>query len=126
MTESRDGYFKLKYIGFTRAYMNPDNDPVTVEEFVAFCKTYLCNKNKVLFKDPIWDTYTDEELMVEYFAQMFLDDVEEAKKFSANFAETADDTYKWLTEQTEKAEKENLEKIKELPDSISFKPGTGA
>jgi len=49
----------------------PPEDSISLDDMVKFAKFQLCLKNKVLMKDPIWDDYTREEIMAEFYAHQF-------------------------------------------------------
>lgn len=123
--QSRGQYFKLKYIAYCRAQLPPKEAGQTVHDVVQFAKFFLCTKTHRLMKDPVWKTYTKEEILVEYFSYLMLDQ-EYKSKFEVDMGTTegaleseVDDFLTWTSKQDEK-DKEELEK---LPDNLSFSPG---
>jgi len=85
--------------------------------FVDFCKAHLCHEKNVLWRDPIWDSYGEVEIMVEYFMSIYLKNEELKKKDLAllmpevhkameKAVNDEDAIYDWLDEMTSK-EQEN-------------------
>lgn len=118
-----DKLINLKHIGYTRAFMGIDND-ISLPVFIDACKTYICARQKILFNDPIWERYSDEEIIVEYYSYLFIDNKSEREKFESSVdAASGSDTYDWLTSKVDELEAESEKKVNELPDRISFNPG---
>src|SRR6185436_4910131 len=70
-TKTKKDYFrKIKYMGYCMSHL-PREDSISLDDMVKFAKFQLCLKNKVLMKDPIWDDYTREEIMAEFYAHQF-------------------------------------------------------
>lgn len=124
-TPTKDPFSPLKFRGYCWAFTPPGND-FTLEDFVLFCKFYLCNKTATLWKDPIWDRYTDEELMTEYFAYLFSNDPDKKSEFEASRNLGSDlygeDIYEWLDRKIAENQREMEEQLESLPDNISFSP----
>lgn len=112
----------LKYVGYN--YCHIPEEGATFEDYVRFCKFNLCIANKVLMKDPIWDSYYDEEIVAEYYAHVFSKNEEEANRFISelhlNDSETKSDIYSWLDDMVEQNQKE----LGDLPedDEVDFSP----
>lgn len=98
---------------------------IDFEDYVRYAKFYLCSKTKTLTKDPIWDQYTDVEIMVEFFAHQFESNKKLRDEFEVelgthdsaidSFASEADKMFK-----TWNKEKENI--LGGLENSIKFDP----
>jgi molybdopterin converting factor small subunit len=122
--KSPDPFIKLKYVAYCLSQM-PENKN-TIEEFVEFAKFKLCIKNKLLMKDPIWDAYKREDILVEYFAhqmEVSKESREELEK-ALNLEGTAiDDFSEWADKEIEK-NKEELEGTMghDMGDSVKFNP----
>ena len=87
----------------------------------------LCKHYKIPTKSDVWDKYTDEELLVEYYAIRFDSDDEEMKKFEGIIGGMTggdDDIYDWFDKQIDKNKKEIQEKEAEMEDDLSFSPDT--
>lgn len=115
----------IKYRGYCRAHSPPGED-MSLVDFVNFAKFYMCRHAHRLWKDPIWETYTDEEILIEYFAHLFTVDKEartayEAKAFSGEDIH-GEDVYDWLDRMVALNQKEMAEKLDTLPDKVSFSP----
>lgn len=117
-----DGFTRLKYIAYCRSQMPPEEVGSDYADFVAFAKHFLCSKTNRLFKDPIWDKYTDEEVIVEYFSYQFSDPHNGEKtriEFEKELLKGREDIDDWLVSQSKKNEPVELEdKIEFSPDSI--------
>jgi len=62
-----------------------------LKEFINFAKFQVSLEKKILFWDPVWDFYTDEQILIEYYA-VLMDKSEEfknecEKRFSGEFFE---------------------------------------
>lgn len=115
----------LKVRGYARALTLPGEDS-TLEDFTTFAKFFLCRQTHRLFKDPIWDEYTDEEILIEYFAHLYTIDKTarsdfEVQAFSGE-AMYGEDVYDWLDRMIAKNQEEREKKLDEMPDKVSFSP----
>ncbi len=127
MKKKSDPLFNIKYIAFCKAALPPESyDKTTFGDFVEHAKTTLCIATKTLLKDPIWDNYTDEEILVEYFIHIYAKDNKKRDEFEneikgQNFTE--DDWMDWVNKEEAKANKEREEKLlAESEDDLSFTP----
>ena len=120
-----DPLHRLKHFGYCAAFGSTDR--LTLRQFITYAKTYLCIQNKVLFKDPIWDTYGDEEILVEYFAHLYTKDADARAKFEGQIKKTPseyDDFLQFADKSITENAKELEDRANEMKDSISFKPDT--
>lgn len=115
----KDKFFNIKYMAYCLSQLPPDDGSVTYSDFIDFAKFQLCYNKKVLLKDPIWDNYTDEELLLEYFALI----MESNEKFRKDFevqirggTSLYDDDISWMDEQIAMNNEENSE------EEFDFKP----
>lgn len=116
---SKDIFHRLKYIGYCRSHLPPEEVGTDYNDFVDHAKAFLCSKTNRLFKDPIWDKYTAEEVLVEYFTYQMQNEqkrVEFEKELLNVKGEDIDD---WLVAQSSKSKP--VEPI-ELEDKIEFTP----
>lgn len=121
----RDVLEPLKFKGYCWAFTPPGED-TSFEDFVNFAKFTLCRKCNRLWKDPIWEAYTDEEVLIEYFAHLFSTDEVRRKEFESKLATEAgdyEDIYDWLDRKVAENQAENAAKVAAQPDSIVFEPG---
>ena len=114
----------IKYMGYCLSQLPPQQNMIDFEDFLQFAKFQLCESRKILLKDPIWDSYTKEEILIEYFAMVFSIN-EDFKKSFENFLNegyedslSIEEVYDWFDEQIEKDNREKAEKEAEF----SFKP----
>ena len=120
-----DSLRALKYRAYCRSVMAPGDDS-TLGDFVMFCKFFLCKQTHRLWKDPIWEEYTDEEILIEYFSHLFYADKGARAEFEVReFSGTetyGEDIYDWLDRKVAENQAENKKKLDEMPDKISYSP----
>lgn len=56
-----------------------------VEDFVEYAKYYICETRGLLFLDPIWDRYTQEDILTEYFTIRVREDEEFKQEMENSF-----------------------------------------
>lgn len=98
---------------------------VELADLVRFAKFYLCFKTNTLGKDPIWDEYTDEDILVEYYGRLYFEDEDLRRSFEATLgidddAVAAD--YAWLESKVKASETEAEAATADLPAKIEFVP----
>lgn len=117
----------LKYRAYCRALTAPGED-TTLEDFITFAKFFLCKLSHRLWKDPIWDEYTDEEILIEYFSHLFSTDKAARAEFEVQAFSGkemyGEDIYDWLDRKMDELKVENEKKLEEMPDKVSFSPET--
>lgn len=116
---SKDVFHRLKYIAYCRSQLPPEEVGTDYADFVDFAKHFLCVKTNRLFKDPIWETYTNEEILIEYFSYEFQNEqkrIDFEKELLNVNSESIDD---WLVSQSSKSKP--VEPV-ELEDKIEFSP----
>ena len=114
-----DKFDRLRYIGYCWAKFPPDEEDIEFEDLVHHAKFQLCASSHRLAKDPIWDEYTPEEILVEYYAFLFHNSEEQARKFLQRLNGVSESDYDWILEKTEEAETHMGEGEE---DNISFDP----
>lgn len=118
-----DPFFRIKYLGYCLARTPELMD---YDDFVRFCKFQLAHRTNTLLKDPIWDKYTSEEIIVEFFAHKFESDRDARNDFEImmEYGKNAVDEFSdWADKQMAKSKKEREEhQIDVLDDSVSFNP----
>lgn len=121
--EVKDPLLSLKYMGYCRVF-TPLN-PTDFNDFLRLAKFHLCKKTHTLWKDPIWESYSDEELLIEYFSLIFSENKEYKTQFELEIGKTdveLEATFAWLDEQVEK-NKENMDREEtSLEDVVTFSP----
>lgn len=89
-------------------------------------KFYLCKTLGYLWKDPIWDDYTSEEILIEYFSHLYAKDDELRKSLEVVLDVGAEmygeDVYDWLDRMIEENQAEMSKKLEEMPDKVTFTP----
>lgn len=114
-----DKFDRLRYIGYCWSKLPPDEDDVDFDDFVNYAKFQLCVASHRLVKDPIWDEYKPEEILVEYYALLFHNNKEQADKFLQSLNGVSSSDYYWIMEQ---AEEEEAHMGDGEEDSLSFNP----
>lgn len=119
--ESKDPFIRLKYIAFCRNYMAPEDN--SMYDLLNHAKNYLCLRKNRLFNDPIWSTYSDEALLVEFYSVRMDEDpdfrqqIEEAIKGKGN---TIEDDIAWMEKREKEEDAKRAERLKEIQDEINF------
>lgn len=80
----------IKAIGYAMAF-RPLQGSTTLADLVRHAKFRLCSEKRLLMHDPIWDTYTDEQILVEFYALTFTQDSEAKALFEAGINGMLDD-----------------------------------
>lgn len=117
-------YLNIKRIAHSWCTGSPLGKKYEYTDFVEHARFSLCVKNKILMKDPIWDSYTDEELLTEYYAHVYTA-VKEARESFVNLylqregTGEVEDWINWADKQIDTAKKETEEG---MVDSIDFDP----
>jgi hypothetical protein len=121
-----DPLFKIKRIAFRKACLPPKPEPVLLPDFVEFAKVNLCVLTKTLYKDPIWDEYTEADILMEYYMHLFLKDQKSKEDFEIELNGgklSQDDWLAWADAQIEaENKKRNEELLKNSEDDLSFNP----
>lgn len=121
MNKPKDVLKPLKIKGYARAFGDPGKAELTYDSLLNFAKAYLCRKTKTLMKDPIWDAYTNEEIIIEYFSHLFTDNEKMREEFESDLIDRKSD-YDWIVAQEEQNKKELQAMSDELEDSLDFSP----
>lgn len=107
----KDPFFGLKYIAFCRTGLIVDGETLDEEAMLAFAKWQICKVRNILWNDPVWDNYTNPEILIEYFAIKFDEDADLRTAFEASTVSAKEADVDWF-ERMEKKLKEGS-KIKE-------------
>lgn len=121
MIKIKDPQLKLKHIAYFISTL-PTDTP-TFDQYVKHCKFSLCILNKMLMKDPIWDLYTNEEILIEYYSHLFAKDKDAVSAFEMSIAgEEMLDFSDWADRQMKKNKEEMENTLGNMEDSVSFSP----
>ena len=79
-----------------------------------------------MWKDPIWDTYTQEEILIEYYAYLYELDEKVKHEFEVGLDAGAEvygeAIYDWLDRMVEENQEVVKRQLAEMPDKVSFSP----
>lgn len=111
--DNKDPFFGLKYIAYCRAFMPPSDAEIDSDDMLQYARFYLCQKRGVLYNAEIWDNYTEEEILVEYFAVRMSEDETLKAEFEAQMRGINKADHEWFDKMTEKYNKKLEEEAKE-------------
>lgn len=120
--DNKDRFYRLKFIGYCWSNLPPDEAETEYEDYVRYCKFQLCKASHKLMNDPIWEQYSDEEIIAEYYAHVFSNSEKERTKFETTLQGYDEDTLDWLDRMIEKNQEELKERAKQMEDRIDFSP----
>lgn len=112
-TKELDPFFGLKLIAYYRTGLPVNEDDIDEEAYVQFAKWQICKIKSVLWNDPVWDEYTNPEILIEFFAIKFDENEELRKKFETGLVTTKQSDVDWMLKMEAKLLKEKQGKIKE-------------
>lgn len=119
--KDEDPFFALKYIAWCRTQLPPEEAELEEIDFVHYAKWSICRERGILFKDPVWDGYTPEDIMVEFFAIGFdnSEEIRDAFQSSMKGVKAADIDWFEAMEKKVLAEKEaEAKKLMDGKDEI--------
>lgn len=94
--EADDSLFGLKYIAYCRTGLHVNPDDEDSETIVSFAKWQICKVRNVLWNDPIWESYTDQELLIEYFCLKFDENDQLRKEFESKLVSVKKSDLAWM------------------------------
>lgn len=120
----RDPYRNIKYMGYRLSELP---SPYNIYDLVRYAKFQLAIMSKRLLKDPIWDEYTAEEILVEFFGHQFVEDEGLKAEFEKQLGlglKGVDEFNDWADKQIAKSRIENEKILGGVEDKVSFNPST--
>ena len=122
-----DPFGRLEYIAYCRNYTPPVNGEY--HDLIKFARNYLCLVKNVLYYDPVWDHYGDEELLVEYYSvrmskdETFKDEIEAKIKGKGN---TTADLEDWADKEIAKYNEEREQRMAKAIEEakVDFSPNS--
>lgn len=101
-------------------------DDGTFEDFVNFCRNQICMEKKIPLFDPVWDSYADEQFIIEYFTILFSKDQEALKTFEnvLKFGDPKEENpdFEWMEQQVRENAKALKRYNEEMSSEFSLKP----
>lgn len=117
-----DPYLGVKYLGYRMSQLP---DPFSMRDLITYAKFILASKSGRLLKDPIWDQYTVEELLMEFYAHQFHESKELRLTFEQGLSvsdSVVDDFAAWADKQIAEEGKIRDKVMGEAEDKVSFSP----
>lgn len=124
MSKDVQGLFRLEYMAYCMSQMPPQGVNSTLEDYVRFAKFRLSIDKHVLMEDPIWDKYTDEQILIEFLANEFVKDSKKLQEFEAKLLGQDDDIYDWFDKKISENQKEMAKELDKMEETVKFVPET--
>lgn len=115
---------KLQHIAYYQSFGPIDAEGLTIKEFANSCKSFLCSKKGILWKDPIWDIYKEEEIIIEYFSYLFIENEAFRENYKNSMGSSYDEACAWFDQAIEQNKKE-LMKLAPKEDLSFSEKGLG-
>ncbi len=115
----RDPYRNVKYLGYCMSQLP---DTYTLKDLVRYARFQLSVKSGRLMKDPIWDEYTIEEILIEFFGHQFTEDKDFRMKFEHQFNQSSGGTVDEFSAWADKQMKDQNKTLGDFKDKVVFDP----
>lgn len=112
---------RAKHVGYCWSHMPPEDD-TKFEDFVEYARFQLCMRTHRLMQDPIWENYSDIQILAEYFGWMYSESKEQRDKIEHEIGMN-EDMYDWFDRMIEENKEELKQKAEALED-INFDPSS--
>ena len=114
-----DPFLKLKHIAYCIASPPFKTNDASLEAFVKYARHQICVTKNILYFDPIWDSYSDEQVLVEYYALRFEKDKDFLEQFEVEVINDGkmEDDIDWMEKEIAK-NKTNVEEYNKIKDEI--------
>jgi hypothetical protein len=90
----------IKYIAYNRTTL--EGSEISYADLVNFAKWQLCQARNKLWLDSIWDRYTDEEILAEFFSIKFDTDAKSKEDFKNSIMAPKADDMAWFDSMEQK------------------------
>jgi hypothetical protein len=109
----KDPFFGLKYIAYCRSKLPPEEAGRDDADIINYAKWQICKSRNLLFLDPIWDRYSEEEILIEYLTIRFDEDENVCKAFESQMQGVSLDDQEWFERMEKKYHEEQEKRAKE-------------
>ena len=109
---SSDVLYGLKYIALHRTELCDKS--VSISDLTNYAKWQLCQARNILWLDPIWEKYTQEEILIEFFSMRFDLDEKLREEFKKTTIAATSEDLDWF----DKMEKKMLTEASPQKDII--------
>ena len=105
-TDAVDSFLGLKHIAYCRTGI-----PNTIKDYdlailLDFAKWQICKTRNVLWNDPVWDNYTADEILIEFFAIGFDLNPKSREAFERTLLKPKEADYAWFDRMEKQAREE--------------------
>lgn len=117
-----DPYLGIKFLGYRISELP---NPYSMKDLIRYAKFTLATKTHRLLKDPIWDKYTVEELLMEFYAHQFKDNPKFMEEFEAQIGaheSVVNDFASWADKQIAEEAKIRDKIMGGTEENVSFTP----
>lgn len=117
--------FKLQYMGYFLAGLDTERKDIDYQDFIRLAKFHICEKRGLMLKDRIWDQYSDEEILVEYYAILYRENKNAREDFETILDGYDVEDFDWMDEMVQKnksAVEKKKKELESLEDEITFDP----
>lgn len=117
-----DPYKGPKYLGYRLSQLP---NTYVIDDLVRYAKFQLSVKSGRLLKDPIWDEYTVEEILIEFYAHQFEDNKEFRAVFESQMDDingVVDDFATWAEKKIKEDDDIRAKTMGEMEDRVVFDP----
>lgn len=124
---NKDPFLRLKHIAYHMACPSPGED-TGLEEFVQFAKFQISLDKGILFWDKVWEDYTDEQILTEYYAILMSKDKKFKQECELLFHEDMfsgdrfEEDIAWMDEMIQQNQEEMGNKKEEESDEFDETP----
>lgn len=121
--QASDPFQRLKNIAYARSQTPRGVDIISYADFVDYAKHQLCKARNRLWKDPVWESYHDVEILVEFFTLCFDDNPDLRKEFVRSFEGSEyNKGIDWMKDQISRNNEQSGLGTKESKDEFVFTP----
>lgn len=104
------------------AKLPPQEANITLADFINYAKFQICQERSILMKAPVWENYTDEEILAEYYAIYYYKNKNELTAFESQLEGEDPDLMDWFTKMEKENQKDIEKMLKNQPETLSLNP----
>lgn len=104
---SDDPFIRLKSIAYHMSQPPGKADDPELADFIRYARFQLAAVKRILYWDPVWDNYTDEQILIEYYAMLFDKDPKFRTEYEAMTGTPIEDDIDWMEREIAKNQAEH-------------------